>query len=295
MIFKKKVEAVEHVKGCFDPEEEWKSGFTGWLTRYRGMLTAGALDLILAFPAFFFAHWTVGILIVGVGFFGILHLFVLRNISKKGFRVDDKLHNFSHNLRDDIAAIVEADTSELSIRRWHEFHSTAVGCIAAFFRERTNDTTLNCAIRIARTGSDGRKFYWTVKRSEGLHASREDNSEEIPVDRGLPAALLQVDKRGVYLIDRIDKAIELGIWMPTNNDKLNDIKKVMAVPVIGWEGADKRALIGILYIVSSRIPFHRKDVDAARAVADLLGFAYTVIAESRNLAVAAVQSEKKSV
>ncbi len=258
-----------------DPDEEWKKGIIGTLLKWKQVSAAIGLDITGGVVAYLYVHWTAAVLILGVLPFVATVAYITRRNVLVRLRSDKRLHLICHETRDDVAKIAATDARSMQIvTQIEQFHQRTVDRVSLFFRELLEDPTANCVIRLASISECGNE-YVTKARSDGLeNATRTLNTEPLPFDKGLAAALRSKDFVGVYIIHEIVAAIEAGIWMRTKNDDLKDLTTLMVAPINGYESTQK-VMLGILYVCSKK-----KDVFSPghalplKAVVDLLGTVY---------------------
>jgi hypothetical protein len=168
-------------------------------------------------------------------------------------------HEMSHQFRnvhaENMAIIHGSDPSkwkENAIRGLTIFSNEVAEQIAQYFRYFDGTHDVGCCIRLKHSTGDG---YATMGRSPELNESRQQDSKPINHESGLPGAMRKRGYGQAIHIPDIGKAIADGIWERTPNCKQKNVTGAMAMP-INIRIKDKgRAMVGILYLTSSRSPF----------------------------------------
>jgi len=193
-------------------------------------------------------------------------------------RVDKKLHDFCHEIRNTSARVLgSGHDSTGPTRLFESFNNEAAQLVADFYRANLRDESVACTIRIATENEEGQKTYVTYGRSGGLNPNRGQQTVPIPADKGLPARLRNVDYQGVLIIPSICDAIATGEYLKTPNDDLGDCKSVMVCPINGWE-AGQRVTLGTLSVTAAGLnAFSRWHVPSFCALADTLGLVYPLL------------------
>jgi hypothetical protein len=257
-----------------DPSSEWKRGWIGHLIKWHGLAFSGLVDIVGSGLLLWFTHWSLSLIALAAGVFLICWLLTVRHYSLQRLESDQSLHAFFHQSRDDIARLPPPGDPEYR-RSLDWFHRNTAQRLAKFFRERTGDKAVNCAIRLAQAGAE-QEEYATVARSEGMDVSRQDNTVPIPSNKGLALALREGGQVGVYIIRDISKEVGGALWFGTKNDALPDVRALMAAPINGWDDGTK-AMLGILYVTSPKDIFEPGDTLPLKALADYLGLVYPMV------------------
>lgn len=265
---------ITHVRSV-DPEAEWRGGLFGFWTRISGLLTWTLANFGLGWLALFYERWELTVVVAGWLVAGVAVLFLLRRYRIQRMLINHHFHDFAHNIRDEAAKVTGSGKNpEGGVARFEAFSHNAAEYIARAFREILGDPSLACTIRLASLGEDGRKEYITCGRSKGLDPTREENSEAIPADKGLPAKLRSANHQGVFIIPSIKEAIASGDYYETENDSLNDSESLMIGPINGWEDGQKQ-MVGTVSVASKRqgvfLPWHTSPL---KVFADHLGAVY---------------------
>ena len=154
--------------------------------------------------AYIYTHWTVSVVVAAALISGIVIASIARHFRKQRTRIDQKLHSFCHVIRDDFARLFESNDGMPSASvRFEGFHAKASQAIAEFYREFARDSSMTCAIRLARITSNEKREYWTVGRSNGVEPSRSEHSVPISSEQGLIVKLRNADYQGVFIIPSI--------------------------------------------------------------------------------------------
>ena len=191
------------------------------------------------------------------------------------------LHQLAHYLRDRNVKGEELAIEKKGLSKTQTEDSFLTFCneicnySRAYFRELIKDNTVECAIRLADKHtddpSDQNIFYCTAGRSQGFNPGRDEASEPIPANRGVPCFFLRQKCHGVLIYHDLKKSADNGTFIITENEKRyhNDLKTLMVAPINGWTGKHK-SMIGLLYVTSKGNPFRVKHVDSMRLIADML-------------------------
>jgi hypothetical protein len=230
-----------------------------------------------------------------VGFISFILLPFLLYVRLKYYKLiclQKHLHQFAHYLRDRHAKteeIVKETTKPLTkLQTEDNFRTYCNGIcneIRDYFKELTGDSTVCCALRVADKESDDPAdpvvVYSTAGRSRGFTPSRNETSQPITANKGVPSFFLdRKGCQGVLIYYDIKKAVAEEAFVQTiNEEKYNaDIKTFMVAPINGWSGCMK-TMIGLLYVTSKKSPFGKKYVDSIKMFADLLGESIPKIVE----------------
>lgn len=271
------MQPFEHVTRI-EPESEWRQDALGLFTRVRSIAAAVFADAAGSTVSFLWIHWTLGVLIIAAGIFTLCSVLIIRHYRLQRMRADIRLHEFCHEARDECSRILEFDKKHAkeAVLALQRFHEDTVQRAAAFFRELTGDSTVNCGIRIAET-VNGVESYVTKARSDGLDKiARNKHSEPIPANMGLANAIRLKRFEGVFIIRDIEAAVSAGVWHKTKNDNLSDIRTLMVAPVNAYELTNK-VMCGIFYVTSKKDTFKPSHTLPLKAIVDLLGLVYPII------------------
>lgn len=141
---------------------------------------------------------------------------------------------------------------------------------AAFLAKAKGDETINVAIRLAIQEKDA-IVYTTYARSKGFNTGRENNSEGIPANQGIPKFMKEKGANGILVYTDLNGAESMSLYKMTENDRKypEDIESMIVAPINGWTIAGQET-IGLFYITSRRREyFGPPDVDIAACLADL--------------------------
>lgn len=270
-----------------NPKEAWKESW-GWLVRLRSIFGATVLDVLLSSLSWYFGFgWKVaiGILLAGMIFVGAL--FVLRRVRIYTVCVGGAFHRLCDGIREDMGSILSAAVSPdpgwylVYRERYNRFHDDVAERTALFFRALVGDSSINCAIRLARPGNDGEEEYPTSGRSKDMCPSRAEKTKPVPGNKGIACFLRNKLHRGVYIVKDIDEAVQQGAWDPSPNDDLPDVNTLMVAPINGYgyreTDYETKSMLGILFITSRSDVFRQIHVEPLMAVADLLGSVYPIV------------------
>ncbi len=200
---------------------------------------------------------------------------------------DEQMHWIIHQSRDALAKIqrhansrnVDAVATEVV-----SMYERLVNDVAAYYRHRADDSSLNCCIRLASETSPTAEIeFRTVARSRGMNEGRKRKTQPIKESQGIVKFFQERDFEGVLIIDDLAAAIEQKIWIEMVTDKLYaaDVKYVMVCPINGYysDKIDKK-MLGLIYLVTPTRPLPAGYWASLKAIADLLGL---VCAVSLNL------------
>lgn len=234
---------------------------------------------------------TIGLLgILGSAFIVGLRYLKWRTI--RSLEVKGSLHEITHGLRD-WNTTLHKEIQSGNVRLGSGYNdlvenmlATVCENVAKHFRLLKDYDGINVAIRLAAWDAEKEMVvYETVARSRGFSQGREDTTEAIPINKGIPRFLrAENDAQGILIYYDMKKAIEKrGTFFPTYNDKQysGDIKSMMVAPLNAWVGNDED-MIGIMFVTSKlRNTFDIKDVDQFAFIADLVA---TSISTSSDIA-----------
>jgi hypothetical protein len=192
------------------------------------------------------------------------------------------LHEFSHFLRDHQTKVYvnNGRTQKRSHDHESEYFQNYIEQICEktknYFERITGNHSIGAAIRIAvdKSPINGKHeiYYKTVGRSSGLSGKRQDSSEDIASNVGIPRFFLDKKSMGILIYNDMEKAAEINAYILTENDKTykNEIKTMMVAPLNAWDGK-KQSMIGILYVTSRESGiFSAKHIDTLRFVTDMI-------------------------
>ena len=102
----------------------------------------------------------------------------------------------------------------------------------------------------------------------------------------LSEKILNKKQANVVVIRSINAAEEQNIWKTTSNDKKENIRSLIALPINTWGLKSYHPyMFGILYITSNksgrRSPFNNSHVEQAAPIADILSCSLLRIMEKR--------------
>lgn len=308
--YTKRKKAVEYY---LDGRNAWKRGFTGQLLRIRGVLISVFISIAFLtgppwwfkyLPSFFPDYLVIRSSIYFSGvllyFFSLLVLILvyLRKRTLRSLHIKFFLHQLAHQSRNKEAEIyrkiiTDKTYSSQKIENQLKVYLTKITeLIKKYFQLLLNTNEIDIAIRIAtieKKKSDGKStkiVYKTYIRSNGLNPRRDEHSENIPLDEGIPL-YLRKEKQclGVLIYNDLYQAENEKKYKFTKNDTEfpNEIKTMMVAPVNGYV-KDSIDMVGILYVTSSKENvFSEKDIDSISFVADMLGMSISNIIHTINL------------
>jgi len=285
------IETIGHVDGAV----EWKRTYWGFLFRwwFIGSATVAEIGLSGAISAWKSLPWYWFCCLSGYGVLVFVFLWAMRRVVICRTDSDRFIHDLCHETRDDVA-IIRFDTFDIGVykTRLHNFHNETAERIATYFRTLLRDDSIKCIIRVVENPEDGAAQYATRGRSKGMATERNQNSEPILATEGLPRFFLE--KRngiGVVICRDIPDLTAKGIWKGCKTDEIGDVKTAMVAPINSYDctefgitktnGKPQKAMLGLLCVVSARDPFTAVHANPLKAFADLLGFAFQVIYDSK--------------
>jgi len=268
-----------------DPDQAWKEGW-GWLLQIRTIFGASVIDIVATIVALYLEfHWQIALAIFLLGTVVVSALYITRRVVIYTLGASGAVHRLTHSMRDDIASLLEAarsaQTAQRYLERYDRFHDDVADRIAEVFRQITNDLTINCAIRLAEQ-KNGDAEYATKGRSKNMDPSRSSLSKPIPSDRGIARYLRDKERRGVFVIEDIQQAIDGNAWHETPTDGLHDVKTLIVAPINGYGvpadgGPFEKTMLGMLYVTSRDSRFTQFHCELLMGLADLLGLTYPVV------------------
>jgi hypothetical protein len=281
-------DCVEHF---IEGRNAWQIGLLGFFIKFRGFVTTAFITAITMGTPFWWPdiitnefkinlkHWFV-VLVFIAGCICIIGFYYLRYRSQRSLDIKHMLHEFAHFLRDYQTKVYNAK----NLKRTHDHESENFKNYIEQICEKTKNHferisgnhSIGAAIRIAvdKSPIDGKHeiFYKTVGRSSGLSVKRQDTSEDIASNVGIPRFFSDKKSMGVLIYNDIEKAAEINVYILTENDKIykNEIKTMMVAPLNAWDGK-KQSMIGILYVTSRESGiFKLKHTDTLRFIADMI-------------------------
>jgi hypothetical protein len=265
-----------------DPLSSWKKGFVGWLHRHHSIALQIITETGLAAFLWKKVGWQAGIIAAACCVPATVFVVLERRYWIRELQIGSDFHKIAHFMRDeigDLRRLANEPDQGRYLYAYGQVHAKLCDRIARYFQSATNDSTVNCAIRLA-VADGANVVYKTVGRSIGMDEQREQRSVPIPVDQGLARTLRDHNHLGVCHIRDIAEAIAANWWMPCPSDAFEDVRVVMAAP-INWcadeAGAQTKVMGGILYVTSRRDNLRQRHVEPLKAFADLLGSVYPAI------------------
>ena len=277
--------------------EAWRVGFLGFITSLYGsiftaiLFTVSVYFLINDFLSFDFNNYYIKyILIALLGVQPTILLTYLKYRTKRSLNIKNNLHQLTHDIRDGQTELYQ----KISKNEDYTYTITKIlenicNNVANHFEILTRDKTIGTSIRLANSSKDKAGncviLYKTYARSKKFSKGRENTSETININFGIPRFLYKKKDHGVLIYKDIEKATELGVYTKTKNDisYKEDIKSMIVMPLNAFAGKDKD-MIGIMYITSKKKKtFKVIHTDSALFIADLTANVISNIIEYINL------------
>jgi transcriptional regulator with GAF, ATPase, and Fis domain len=274
-------------KNCVMPYSEgknaWKADWYSFFIRKRGLVISTFISLLLltskpwwypkSFPTSISLSWIITALLLSF----IPVLYYLRRRTMRSLEIKSILHDLSHKIRDNHSKwfeILYSHKKSITEESYIMHFEALLGIIQRYFIEITNDKTIGVALRIAvASQNDENVMYKTIARI-GLNSKRDETSEPIPANEGLPNYLIKKhEKCKVVIYYNLEEAIINDVFKKTKSEEVypNDITTMMVAPLNAWDGKKRNRMIGILYITSKKEKiFEEKHVDSMRFIADVV-------------------------
>ena len=283
-----KRECVEHF---IEGRQAWATGVLGFFLQAKGIVSTVGLTFVTMGTPFwwpkFFTNQTFqldlkSIFIFSILFFGVLisgGFYYLRHRSRRSLDIKHMLHEFSHFLRDHQTKVIKFfHLNKLDKKNSDDAFQSYINEICArvqeYFKILVKDESVACCIRIAidKSKNPGKHeiFYKTISRSTGLSQQREESSQDIAANEGIPRFFAETDRKGILIYNDLISASKKHAYKLTYNDDtyIEDIKTMMVAPLNAWDGK-KESMIGILYVTSrQKNVFKVKHIDSIKFVAD---------------------------
>jgi len=290
-------------KDCVEPYSEgrnaWLNSKISFLLRIRGIAFSIAVSIIfltskpfwwdsIPIPHKQIAIDNIIVTSIGLSFIAlIMGIIYLRKRTIRSLDVKYLLHQFTHDIRDAHSQLFRkiANKNPSNLAQNYQNHlKLVIDYSKDYFRKITNDNTIEAALRLATPHKEeqGNILYKTVTRTNGLNKNRENTSELIAANKGLPRYLIETNKqRKVLIYNDLEKAIKLGVFKKTKSEEEfpKEISTMMVAPLNAWDGK-KNSMIGILYITSrNKKTFAEKNVDSMRFIADKISDTISISTE----------------
>lgn len=234
--------------------------------------------------------WGLGIILTTCLILTSSSLWLLAREWNRRVLLGKSLHQVNHVTRDTVlnAKEISVDTGGKLLRDpSHEqlrmLCSQIANRIKEYFRLLTKEPSVECSIRLAERAQGREVVYSTLGRSDGFNPNREQTTEAIPGNTGIPAFLSQKEQKGVLIYYDLEEASRHGLYLKTRNDTLysQDVKTLMVAPINGLDTLRKkdRVMVGLLYVTSTKDPFRHEHAEPLSAFADMLGTAVPQIIE----------------
>lgn len=209
-----------------------------------------------------------------------LGLIYLRKRTVRSLQIKYLMHQLVHDIRDyhtkkfrDLKNHHTTKNKDFS-QEYKEHLYLLANHTREYFRWLISDNSIEVAIRLAYPSKveQGNVLYVTRVRTSGLNKNRNETSEPIPANKGIPRYLIEKQCQEILIYLNIDEAIELGLFQKTKSEEKypKEIKTMIVSPLNAWDGS-KKSMIGILYVTSrNNNVFHESHIDSARFIADSL-------------------------
>lgn len=267
---------------CNNLQEVWKLGPSGFLLRIRGQVSSGILTLFsMGAPFWWPEAWKIDsfkqvplvylVPILSLIFGGIFFLWIYKSKSnyKRALKIKGQLHNLVEFARDYNSAI-HSGQMDVALKNYVK---DLCNKSKDYFKELFIDGSIEVCVRLAENRGDG-IYYRTFGRSSGLSDAREQNSQPIKIDSGVPRQLSLKECKGVLVYNDLAKAIDQGMFQGTKNenDYADEIASLLIAPLnITNVQTKQKEMIGILYVTCrNRFPFHPRHLDAVGFISDFL-------------------------
>jgi len=267
----------------FEGKNAWKADWYSFFISKRGLVASTGISILLLtskpwwypnfFPTSIPLSWIIIVLLVSF----IPVLYYLRTRTMRSLEIKTILHDLSHNIRDNHSKWFElfhSHKTSITEEKYIAHIKTFLGIIQKYFIEITGDKTIGVALRIAvESKNDENVMYKTIARI-GLNSKRDETSEPIPANEGLPNYLIKKhNKCKVVIYYNLEEAIINNVFKKTKSEEVypNEITTMMVAPLNAWDGKKRNRMIGILYITSKKDKtFEEKHVDSMRFIADVV-------------------------
>jgi len=280
---------VEHfVEG----KKSWLIGWLGFFSTVRGLIPGLVVTVLTMGVPFWWPmvssekigvpFWLfVAIPIVGAVFFLSFWLFFLGRQARYVSEVRAKLHKLAHLVRDEHYKVHVDENFN-----FREYTCRLCNAVRDYFQISIKDRSIQAVIRLAIIDKNSSKIvYKTTGRSDGLNPKRDETSEDIAANEGIPAYLINQDRQGILIYNDIRKSSEkivngVALYKMTKNDKKypDEILTMMVAPLNAWsnggvgsEVKENKGMIGLLYVTSRKMGvFQPSNVDSMSFVADII-------------------------
>lgn len=202
----------------------------------------------------------------------------LKKRTERSLDIKYMLHQFAHDMRDYHSLLFRhlKEVHKNKNRDFREEYSNHLQSIANHIRDLykrlTGNDSIDVCIRLAYPikGENDNVEYVTRVRTSGLRQNREDTTDPIPANKGIPRYLIEKQCHEILIYNDIDEAARLNLFLKTRNEENypNDIKTMIVCPMNAFDGV-RCSMIGILYITTRDTNvFKEEHVDYSRFVAD---------------------------
>ncbi len=291
---------ADYIEHYIAGRNAWKLGLLGFFRRLRGIYLMVILTIITMgtpfwWPKSFQSSYEVQLkyafLFLLVTFSGsLLGIFIyVRGRAERSLDIKHYLHELAHFLRDHqtkaykklLSKDSKSTESDYENEQLRSYSNQVCERVKDYFSRLIKDSTVEVVIRLAKEASDDNKsqkvVYATVGRSSGLSSKREETSENISANEGIPRFFIEEKgSQGILVYNDLRKASEKGAYKWTSNDTkyLDEIKTMMVAPLNAWDG-NRESMIGILYVTSRESnAFSIIYVDSMRFIADIIAQAF---------------------
>lgn len=282
----------------FEGINAWKNTKIAFFIRVKGIVISAIITVLLScifltakpfWLDMISVHIVLAILIIIIAIGLILGMCYLRKRTLRSLNTKAILHEFAHYIRDIHSKWFEyshTHKKNISTSDYMEYANKLAFYSQKYFTQITNDKNIGVAIRIALPSDTDNEnenvLYKTIARI-GLNPKREDTSENIYANEGIPNYLITKNKQcKVIIYNDINAAIINDLFKETENEKLykGEIETMMVAPLNAWDGKNKNRMIGILYITSKdNNIFQEQHVDCMRYIADKIANSLSITAE----------------
>ncbi|NTW73180.1 MAG: hypothetical protein HGA49_13205 [Eubacteriaceae bacterium] len=283
------------MKDCVEHFSDGRKGqrltILSFWTKFRSEIIGGLLSILLAGTPFWWSEKLISVVYISVPLLiVVLAVLVcatisgiswfLRHCYERDMRIKAACHMLAHNLRDEQNKLFkrfEIENSQLSKienERSREYFERICGYVSQFFTVLLPNKGIEAGIRLAIESKegDGVIVFATVGRSTGLNSKRDESSEAIPANEGIPGFFYKRKNHGVLIYNDLAEAHKQGTYKKTANDDVfkGEIVTMMVAPLNAWDGK-RFSMFGLLYVTSRyEHVFSLRHVDSMRFVADVI-------------------------
>lgn len=216
-----------------------------------------------------------GIFILIINFIKTLETYTL-NTKKNLYRISHTLRDYQSQIYRIQKDLNQKEYDLLNIKsQLTEMVRKICEGIQNFYSDILNDDSLAVAIRLATLQDNGKNsqiVYKTFARSTNLNLNRNQYSEGVPINHGIPRFFQDRNNEGVLIINDLIEASKFGLYKLTRSDHYfpDEIVSIAVTPMKSWDG-NEESVIGLLYLTSrKRAAFSYKDVDLILFIANTI-------------------------